>query len=277
MNLSPQKLFWAILGFVARLGIVAIPVLFLQRWREELLRPVEQWPETLWWKVAFAVITLLLADYIKEWIKDRQRKKAFENANNDIYGHLGAAQKYLLRVATVKVGDQRDTDSIFKEALKHIEHLTEIIYGKARANGQKITANLMIYESKKGQGKTLKIRSWGTELPGRKPLTLKVESHAPAIGAPTSVVTRDWQYIKDTRDKTLRASFPGERDYRTILSIPLFDDNNGILGVVNIDSDEPNAFNSIKEAKKKLAGPIEPILSTFRYFLETKLGRVDRA
>ena len=198
-------MFWAILGFVARLGIVAIPVLFLQRWREELLRPVEQWPETLWWKVAFAVITLLLADYIKEWIKDRQRKKAFENANNDIYGHLGAAQKYLLRVATVKVGDQRDTDSIFKEALKHIEHLTEIIYGKARANGQKITANLMIYESKKGQGKTLKIRSWGTELPGRKPLTLKVESHAPAIGAPTSVVTRDWQYIKDTRDKTLRA------------------------------------------------------------------------
>ena len=270
-------MFWAILGFVARLGIVAIPVLCLQRWREELLRPVEQWPETLWGKVAFAVIALLLADYIKDWIKDRQRKKAFENANNDIYGHLGAAQKNLLRVATVKVSDQRDTDSIFKEALKHIEHLTEIIYGKARANGQKITANLMIYESKKGQGKTLKIRSWGTELPGRKPLTLKVESHAPAIGAPTSVVTRDWQYIKDTRDKIHRASFPGERDYRTILSIPLFDDNNGILGVVNIDSDEPNAFNSIKDAKKKLAGPIEPILSTFRYFLETKPRRVDQA
>jgi hypothetical protein len=277
LTLSLQRSFLAIVGLVARLGIIAIPVLCLQRWREELFKPVEQWSETLWWKVGLSIAALIIADYIKDWIKDRQRKKTFESANNDIYGHLGAAQKNLLRVATIKVSDPRDLDSIFKEALKHIEHLTEIIYGKARANGQKITANLMIYESKKGQGKTLRIRSWGTELPGRKPLTLKVEPHAPAIGAPTSVITRDWQYIKDTRDKTLQKWFPGERDYRTILSIPLFDDNNGILGVVNIDSDEPNAFNSMKEAKKKLAGPIEPILSTFRHFLQSKVGRVDQA
>lgn len=255
-----------LIGFLARVAIVCIPLLFFEEWKDALVKPISTWTQTLWIKAAIAVLVVVVADYAKDLYRDRRQLKQSNKAVGDTFHHLAAAQRNFLTKATSKLdGDARK--EAFEDGLSHIEHITEIMYGKSRSNGEKITANLMIYRTQKGSGKKLTISFWGTRLTGRKDRTLKVDQSNLGPGAPRCATEDQWQYIADTHAKAVAAWFPERPDYRSIISIPVSTQDGRVLAVLNIDSTVKDAFQSLDTAKQKLKGPLEAILVTFRHIL----------
>jgi hypothetical protein len=111
--------------------------------------------------------------------------------------------------------------------------------------------------------KNLKLRYFGTRLSGRTKSKLELGTDPGLPGAPQACRLRQPVYVDDTMSDEYQAFFKPDRPYRSIISIPipLHDESEPVLGVVNIDSDAPHQFRSQDFIGKKIIPAVSPFIS----------------
>jgi hypothetical protein len=202
-----------------------------------------------------AAFILVVADYIKDWRWLGGKIQLDEQ--EIIFGVIGGA----IQLAADTQGNkkQRNPDHYFSDLLKSIESVTKIVLGQSEAQGVKISANLMIPRNQPVD--TLKLEYWGTRLDGREDITLQVDNNSPTPGAVAAYVTRKPIYIPNTMLPVYKDHFDPEKDYRSIISIPVKDSGGNVYGVVNIDSNVEELFGSMEVISTNLIPKIKPLIN----------------
>lgn len=238
-----------LVGLIARLGAIAIPVIVFSRFRADMGEPLDQWPTLLWLSVGGSLILLLAFDYAKDWAKSSRDKKK----HNPL--HAACRQNTATISSLLEAGkfDTANHDRLIEAALRDIEHMIEIVLSKSKADSWEISANCMTYSTQRAVGGRLQLKYWGTRLAGREPIELTVNSDQP--GAIQSVKKGTITYVHDTQAPDNAEFFKG-KTYRSIVSIPI---RNGgkLFCIVNIDATEPKIFKD----EKWFEGKIIPLLS----------------
>lgn len=255
-----MKIILFILGLIARLTIIGIPLFILNKYKETLAQPFESWPAYATTYVVLSITLLLAADYIKDFVKNQNTKKAF-NPLQRASRETGATVTTLLENGKF---DSRNCNQVIESALRQVETIVEVSLGKSRREGHEISANCMIHRTQRKVGPSLTLTHWGTRLAGREPITIKLADNLP--GAPKAIEENTIQYIKDTQSKTF-SQFFANKNYKSIISIPLTAGKKKI-GVVNIDSVETNAFGKLEAFKKETYPLIQPQLDTIKKLLQ---------
>lgn len=255
-----MKIFLFILGFIARLAIIGIPLFIFNKYKETFILPFESWPSDVMLYAALSLAALIAADYIKDAVKNHKTKKAF-NPLQRASRETGATVTTLLQHGSF---ESKDCSQAIESALRKIETIVEVSLGKSRHEGHEISANCMIHRTQRKVGPSLTLTHWGTRLAGREPITIKLGKSLP--GAPKAIEENKSHYIKDTQAKEI-SQFFANKSYKSILSIPLIAEPKKV-GVINIDSTEANAFGKLENFNKNIHPLIQPQLDTIKKLLQ---------
>lgn len=203
---------------------------------------------------AVLVGAVILADYFKDFHKDRRRVK--ERGKEEVIFEQLAG---LIRDLSRPLYREKDNYARFIDRILHAtENMARIVYKKPDGSRERLSANLMVVSSQAPP--VLEIKYWGTQLEGREDLQLEVDLESPAPGAPTAFVTQEPQYIPDTKASEVQEHFPQDKDYRAIISIPVTIEDGSVFAVINIDSSEENGFDSMQTISKRLMPRLKPLV-----------------
>lgn len=64
-----------VLGFAARLAVIAIPLFIFNKYRPIFSTPFETWPKAAVFWLSVSIATLIICDYIKDIVKAQKEKK----------------------------------------------------------------------------------------------------------------------------------------------------------------------------------------------------------
>lgn len=251
-----MKLILITLGLLARVAIVATPILVINKYKDTLILPPDQWSSEAAISTTLSLILIVAADYIKDFAKSYKAKKIF-NPLQRASRETGGTVTTLLELGKF---ESHDCDKAIESALRQIETIVEVSLGKSRREGHEISANCMTHRTQRKVGPSLTLTHWGTRLAGREPITIKLGQNLP--GAPEAVEKEKIYYIKDTQSKELSDLFRN-KSYRSILSIPLISGSKKV-GVINIDSEEKSAFGKIEKFEKEVLPLISPQIDTIK-------------
>lgn len=256
-----MKLAILLLGLLARILTLAIPLFFINRHKEEIIQPISTWPTETILQISLSLIALIVADYMKDAVKNYKTKKSF-NPLQRASRETGATVTTLLHHGSFS---EKESKYIIESALRQIETIVEVSLSKSRHEGHEISANCMIFRTQRKSGPSLTLTHWGTRLAGREPISLRLNSHLP--GAPKAIIENKTTYISNTQIKE-HAELFSNKTYKSIISIPL---TNGTrkIGVINIDSTEINAFGKLKTFNREVFPLIQPQLDTIKKLLHT--------
>lgn len=258
-----MKYVYFLLGLIARLIIVAIPIFVINKYKDTLIQPLENWSKEATISTIGSLILLVFADYIKDFAKNYKSKKSL-NPLQRASRETGATVTKLLEFGKFQMDD---CDKIIEAALRQIESIVEVSLGKSRKENE-ISANCMLYRTQRKVGPSLVLTHWGTQLAGRFPIALKVGKDLP--GAPKAIEENNIQYITDTQSKPNKNLF-SNKTYKSIISIPLTLEAKKV-GVINIDSEETNAFGKDGAFQKDILPIIQAQVDTItKLLLEVKL------
>jgi hypothetical protein len=245
-----------LLGLLARITIIAIPILVINKYKDTLILSPDQWTFEAAASTMLSLILIVAADYIKDFAKNHKAKKIF-NPLQRASRETGGTVATLLELGKF---ESNNCDKAIESALRQIETIVEVSLGKSRREGHEISANCMTHRTQRKVGASLTLTHWGTRLAGREPITIKLGQNLP--GAPEAIEQEKINYIKDTQSKELANLFRN-KSYRSILSIPLISGSKKI-GVINIDSEEESAFGKIEKFKKEVIPLISPQIDTIK-------------
>lgn len=255
-----MNLIYITLGLLARIAIIAIPIFVINKHKDILILPPEQWTPEAAVSTALSLVLIVAADYIKDLAKNHKARKIF-NPLQRASRETGATVATLLDLGKF---ESHDCDRAIESALRQIETIVEVSLGKSRREGHEISANCMTHRTQRKVGPSLTLTHWGTRLAGREPIVIKLGQNLP--GAPQAIEENKIYYIKDTHSKELAAFFRN-KSYRSILSIPLISGSNKI-GVINIDSEEISAFGKIEKFEKEVIPLISPQIDTIKKLIQ---------
>ncbi|MHA3884815.1 GAF domain-containing protein [Stutzerimonas degradans] len=247
-------------GLLARIFVIAIPLVVFSQYRQTLSEPVDTWPLDIILHIALSILVLLGCDYLKDFSKSYQARKKF-NPLQRACRESSATIKCLLETGEFR---PKQASYVIESSLRQIENLVEIALGKNKTEGSEISANCMIYQTQRGSDPILTLCHWGTKFAGREALSLSVKADLP--GAPQAILSNEVTYIDDTQSKVHQKLFLG-KNYRSIVSIPLKNEGKPI-GVINIDSTDTKFYKSQKSFEANiltlLAGQIDTIKSLIK-------------
>ncbi|MCI0915946.1 GAF domain-containing protein [Pseudomonas stutzeri] len=255
-----MKTILLILGLIARLATIGIPIFVFNKHKETFILPLKDWSNEAIIQITLSLAFLITADYIKDFVKSYKTKKTF-NPLQRASRETGATVTTLLQYGRF---ESKDCAQAIESALRQIETIVEVSLGKSRREGHEISANCMIYRTQRKVGPSLTLTHWGTRLAGREPITIKLGNNLP--GAPRAIEENKTHYIRDTQSKEFHEFFEN-KSYKSIISIPLTAGQKNI-GVINIDSTEANAFGNISSFNKDTHPLIQPQLDTIKKLIQ---------
>ncbi|GEM_PF-1541279 len=249
-----------VLGFAARLAVIAIPLFIFNKYRPIFSTPFETWPKAAVFWLSVSIATLIICDYIKDIVKAQKAK----NKYNPLLRASRESSATILKLLESGQYNTKSANSLIAAALVNIENIVEIALNKNKNDGSEISANCMIYRTQRGGEQHLTLTHWGTKLAGREPLTLKIDENLP--GASAAFSSGAITYIKDTATKDLEKYFKG-KSYKSIVSIPL---KKGLrtVGVINIDSTETRFYSNPRKFEKEVIPLISGQIEVIKHLLQ---------
>lgn len=249
-----------VLGFAARLAVIAIPLFIFNKYRPIFSTPIETWPKTVIIWLSVSIATLIICDYIKDIAKAQKAKKKY----NPLLRASRESSATILKLLESGQYNIKAANTLIAAALVNIENIVEIALNKNKNEGSEISANCMIYRTQRGGEPHLTLTHWGTKLAGREPLTLKVDANLP--GASAAFSSGAIAYIKDTATKDVEKYFKG-KSYKSIVSIPLTKGSKNV-GVINIDSTETGFYANAKKFEKEVMPLISAQIEVIKNLLQ---------
>ena len=83
-------------------------------------------------------------------------------------------------------------------------------------------------------------------------------------GAPEAYVFKKMIYIDNTQSDKYKEYFDAEKEYRSIISIPIIDNvSSEVIAVINVDSPEPKQFISKDFIEKRILPKIHNLILLF--------------
>lgn len=249
-----------VLGFAARLAVIAIPLFIFNKYRPIFSTAFETWPKTAVFWLSVSIATLIICDYIKDIAKAQKAKKKY----NPLLRASRESSATILKLLESGQYNVKAANTLIAAALVNIENIVEIALNKNKNDGSEISANGMTYRTQRAGEPHLTLTHWGTKLAGREPLTLKVDANLP--GASAAFSSGAITYIKDTTTKDLEQYFKG-KSYKSIVSIPLRKGSKTI-GIVNIDSTDKAFYAKPKKFEKEVIPLISGQIEVIKHLLQ---------
>lgn len=230
-QLPLSELFVQIPRLIARLTYLALPLYLsyspmktvtIEGRSKEVPLYSHEWP--LW--------TILAAYFVAAIYKVKASDSA-ENAQQRVFDVSAGGSLKQLQALLLACDDRDSLDSIQVGILSVIVDKTKNLIREGRDGI--ISANLMVADE---QAKVLRLTLFSRHHADRR----KIEVPFGAPGAGIAIQDVAPVYVKDIQTPDLARMFRRDAPYRSILSIPIACDHRRI-GVVNIDSTEPNAFD----------------------------------
>lgn len=193
---------------------------------------------------------LVVLSYIKE-LGATHKKEGQLKERKIIYDCIGGAVEQLVAVQSKSPERKR---SYVNELLKYVEKVVSLTLKEDGTSPGEICSNLMIKNDDH-----LELVCFGTFLSGRTKLALSLQDPL-RPGAPEAFHYKKAMYVDNTMSEKFRKFFDEEKPYRSILSIPIIDDQDNVIAIVNIDSDIPNQFNGQDFVNKKILPTVMPLL-----------------
>lgn len=214
-----------------------------------------------WVVILGGAVLIMFASGGRTYLENRGEDD--ERDETIIYKTIGGAIDHL---NTVRSNPDASPDHCFSSLLRYIERVVEAILAEARpevaaSHSVIIGANLMLHEHAESQ---LRLKYFGTPLTNREKLTLPVNESPPRPGAPAAFAKGTVVYVEDTTAPEYAKFFDEQKDYRSIISIPVAVEGNQIIAIVNVDSNIKDHFGSIEFIKTKLIPKVEPFIGLIR-------------
>ena len=181
-----------------------------------------------WEIVILGALILVILYYLHSYFKNKNREEKLKSA--DIGTHLigGLIHKLLLLL------QGNESEGTFTEALlRVVERWVKNILSLDGINGIEIVANLMVYSP---ETKTIDLLYFGTHAQDRHKIKLPIEKERYIPGAPTAFIYNEIVYIPNIHDEKFKNFFNTNSPYKSIISIPIRDENNNPWAILNIDS-----------------------------------------
>lgn len=262
-----MRYLYFVLGLIARIAVIAIPLFVFNHYRQTLSSPYESWPPLTTFYLSASIAILIAFDYLKDTAKAYKAKRKY----NPLLRASRESSATILKLLESGSFTPKAAARLIESALVNIENIVEIALNKHKHDGSEISANCMIYRTQRGGDQSLALVHWGTKLAGREPLTLPANADLP--GAPKAFTTRTVTYINDTSLKNFREFFRS-KSYKSIVSIPLCKGSKTV-GVVNIDSTETKFYGASSSFEREVLPLISGQLELIKFLLPLT-GR-DRA
>lgn len=153
--------------------------------------------------------------------------------------------------------DQSTSRSNIQRQLTNIENVTKLIMG-GEIGEVEISANFM---TKMHNPDRLALTHWGTRLSGREIIELPIDKHNMLPGAPRACITVNPVHVHDTQAPEFQSFFV-RKAYRSIVSIPVIValPKRTIWGIVNVDSNKPDYFQSDAFVSETLVPKLMPFV-----------------
>lgn len=176
-----------------------------------------------------------------------------------IYKAIGGAVDQLVEIKSEGIENPK---YYFSTILSYIEKVVKAILvdassGKLNSNSVVIGANLMVFHRSTSK---LELKYFGTVMAGREKISLNVDQNSPKPGAPAACARERIIYINDTHSEKYREFFDLDKDYRSIISIPIRNPKDGVTAVVNIDSNIPEHFGSDEYIRTRIIPKLDPFI-----------------
>ena len=204
--------------------------------------------------VSFLLVTLnYLREHVNTWRTDKELK-----AEKTIYSIIGGAIEVLNEFIC---NPSTDNPKYVYEILKSIENTFFVILKTYGITPDSLSANLMVL---KKEPLRLSLKYFGTKLAGRTKLELPIDPDNPLPGAPEAYVFKKMIYIDNTQSDKYKEYFDAEKEYRSIISIPIIDNvSSEVIAVINVDSPEPKQFISKDFIEKRILHKIHNLILLF--------------
>lgn len=210
-----------------------------------------------WSSITIGAFLLVALNYLREHVNTWRTDKELQ-AEKTIYAIIGGAIEELNEF---KCNPSNENPKYVYEILKYVEHAVFVVLKTYSITPNSLSANLMLVEN---DPLCLSLKFFGTKLAGRKRIKIPINLEDPLPGAPEAFVLNKMIYIDNTQNEKYKPYFDPTKDYRSIISIPIMDSaTEKVYAVINIDSPEPNQFESKEFIEKKILPKIHTLILLF--------------
>lgn len=203
-------------------------------------------------------LVLLTITYFREYFSDRKKNRLLKD-EKIIYNCIEGAIHELIELKNTY--NKHDPNYIY-QILRYIEKIIDIVLRSEGLVPGDICVNLMIRE---GDPDKLVLKCFGTFMPGRDKPTLLINKENPLPGAPEACVMRKTIYIDDIKSDKYKEYFKKVYPFQSIISIPIYKDDEDVVGIINIDSTLPDQFLSSDFIARKIVPKINPLIMLFLF------------
>jgi hypothetical protein len=222
---------------------------------------------TNYFSIGLISFVLAVADYAKDEIARKNRGSGGDASQIIIFQTIAGA---IERATLHRKQTKKTPEFYFTDMLRHVESIVKVLLGQSEAQGVRISANIMTVEESVKGWPFLRLKFWGTRLDGRDDISLPIILDDPLPGAPAAYVTQKTIYIENTMAREYSGNFASDKDYRCILSIPIFlpienshpsNSTKCVCAVLNIDANKEKIFESEDFISQTLMPAIKPVIN----------------
>jgi hypothetical protein len=216
-----------------------------------------------WYILGFGPVPLVVFAYVQEYFRTKKNEETIQE-NKIIYDCIGGAIDLLIEY---KSRSQPDLNNYISDLLKYTEKIVSLVLKSNGIEQGTLCVNLMIKTDS-----TLDLAYFSMFMHGRERRQLIINPEELLPGAPEACYYNKTTYIPNILSRKYKRYFDKKKPYRSIISIPISGLHNIVYAIMNIDSDQPNQFQSQDFINKKILPSISPVISLMQ--LEHDLIRI---
>jgi hypothetical protein len=251
-SFSILSLVFGIVGFLVRFLIMMFSLGVAQ---QVALPTDKKMSSSHWILISGLSLGIVLLDYIKDYIKDRARR-SLQKQDQILFSLVSGS---IYRLIESRENHKFNFGRRFTELLNQVESVIKLVTKKSESQGISISANIMVVVTN-SLTKELHLKHWGTKLANREDIIIPIDIDNPAPGAGLAFISGKNVYVHNILADEFKGKFNLEKDYRSILSIPFFNERHEVCGIVNIDSTEPDFFHTDRYIAEEIIPKLKPLI-----------------
>ncbi len=253
-----------VFNFLIVFSLAALPLYYSQIVELDVCLTCITSLQTHHWRIiVVGALFIVVITYIREMIITRDKEKKLQNKKIMYDLVEGAIESLTHCNHRSKIEKKECVNSILRFIEKTV---VQILRDLGTNFDDKICANIMV---KKPNPERLALEFFGTMWGGREKRELALDENDIQPGAPEAFYTNKVMYVDDTTRRKYKKFFNTEKSYRSIISIPICENGDEVIAILNIDSDVAYIFRGRDIINKQILPVLQPFLSILKLMKQT--------